>query len=129
VQPPADPSTLEEGSETVTPMSAGADARQPANPQSAPAETVAESAEGGEAEPAPEAQPAAEPAPEAQPAAAQEPAPAAADPAPAAQETAPAAEEPAPAAEEPAPTDADAGEAVAAGAAGETSEQTTPESS
>ena len=31
----------------VTPMSAGADARQPANPTSAPAETVAESAEGG----------------------------------------------------------------------------------
>jgi small subunit ribosomal protein S2 len=46
VQPPADPATLEEGSETVTPMSAGADARQPANPTSAPAETVAESAEG-----------------------------------------------------------------------------------
>jgi small subunit ribosomal protein S2 len=43
---PADPATLEPASETVTPMSAGADARQPANPQSAPAETVAESAEG-----------------------------------------------------------------------------------
>jgi small subunit ribosomal protein S2 len=43
---PADPATLEPGSETVTPMNAGADARQPANPQSAPAETVAESAEG-----------------------------------------------------------------------------------
>jgi small subunit ribosomal protein S2 len=43
---PADPATLEPGSETVTPMSAGPDARQPANPQSAPAETVAESAEG-----------------------------------------------------------------------------------
>jgi small subunit ribosomal protein S2 len=43
---PADPATLEPGSESVTPMSAGADARQPANPQSAPAETVAESAEG-----------------------------------------------------------------------------------
>ncbi|MCW3033004.1 MAG: ribosomal protein [Solirubrobacterales bacterium] len=49
----ADPATLEPASETVTPMSAGADARQPANPQSAPAETVAESAEGdGEAAPA-----------------------------------------------------------------------------
>jgi small subunit ribosomal protein S2 len=43
---PADPATLEPASETVTPMSAGADARQPANPQSAPAETIAESAEG-----------------------------------------------------------------------------------
>jgi small subunit ribosomal protein S2 len=43
---PADPSTLEPASETVTPMSAGADARQPANATSAPAETVAESAEG-----------------------------------------------------------------------------------
>jgi small subunit ribosomal protein S2 len=43
---PAAPATLEPASETVTPMSAGADARQPANPQSAPAETVAESAEG-----------------------------------------------------------------------------------
>ncbi|HEY0515684.1 MAG TPA: 30S ribosomal protein S2 [Solirubrobacteraceae bacterium] len=46
VQPPAEPATLEEGSETITPMTAGADARTPANPQSAPAETVAESAEG-----------------------------------------------------------------------------------
>ena len=54
----ADPATLEPGSATVTPMSAGADARQPANPQSAPAETVAESAEGDA--PAPDA-PAAEP--------------------------------------------------------------------
>jgi small subunit ribosomal protein S2 len=43
---PADPATLEPASETVTPMSAGADARQPANATSAPAETVAESAEG-----------------------------------------------------------------------------------
>ncbi len=52
VQPPADPATLEEGSESVTPMSAGTDARQPANPTSAPAETAAESAEGaGEAPP------------------------------------------------------------------------------
>jgi small subunit ribosomal protein S2 len=59
---PADPATLEPASETVTPMSAGADARQPANPQSAPAETAAESAEGdgqapearvGEGSPAP----------------------------------------------------------------------------
>jgi small subunit ribosomal protein S2 len=102
VQPPADPATLEEGSATVTPMSAGADARQPANPRSAAAETVAESAEGAGAEPAP--------AP--QPAATQEPAPAAEEPVPEA-ETAP----------------ADAGETVAAGAAGENSEQTTPESS
>src|SRR6185312_2775032 len=47
VQPPADPATLEEGSESVAPMTAGADARQPANPTSAPAETAAESAEGG----------------------------------------------------------------------------------
>jgi small subunit ribosomal protein S2 len=55
---PADPATLEPGSETVTPMSAGADARQPANPQSAPAETVAESAEGdGQAAEAPPAEP------------------------------------------------------------------------
>jgi small subunit ribosomal protein S2 len=43
---PADPATLEPASETVTPMSAGADARQPANATSAPAETVTESAEG-----------------------------------------------------------------------------------
>jgi small subunit ribosomal protein S2 len=51
---PAAPATLEPASETVTPMSAGADARQPANPQSAPAETVAESAEGdGQAPEAP----------------------------------------------------------------------------
>ena len=47
VQAPADPATLEEGSESITPMSAGHDERQPANPTSAPAETVAESAEGG----------------------------------------------------------------------------------
>jgi small subunit ribosomal protein S2 len=61
----ADPATLEPASETVTPMSAGADARQPANPQSAPAETVAESAEGdGEAAPA-EARPAEAPPAEA----------------------------------------------------------------
>jgi small subunit ribosomal protein S2 len=76
---PADPATLEPASETVTPMSAGADARQPANPQSAPAETVAESAEGdGQAveaqsaegsAPAPESDEAAQPAPEAAPAA------------------------------------------------------------
>jgi small subunit ribosomal protein S2 len=53
---PADPATLAPAVESATPMNAGTDARQPANPQSAPAETVAESAE-GEA-------PAAEPAPE-----------------------------------------------------------------
>jgi small subunit ribosomal protein S2 len=60
VQPPADPATLGEGSETVTPMTAGADARQPANATSAPAETVAESAEGDgtQAEPPPPAEPA-----------------------------------------------------------------------
>ncbi|MEA2209720.1 MAG: small subunit ribosomal protein [Solirubrobacteraceae bacterium] len=75
---PADPATLEPASETVTPMSAGADARQPANATSAPAETVAESAEGDgpAAAPAPaettpaeapaeaSGEPAAEPAPE-----------------------------------------------------------------
>jgi small subunit ribosomal protein S2 len=76
---PADPATLEPASETVTPMSAGPDARQPANPQSAPAETVAESAEGdglaAEAQsaeasaPAPESDEAARPAGEAAPAA------------------------------------------------------------
>ncbi len=54
---PADPATLEPGSVSVTPMSAGVDARQPANPQSAPAETVAESAE-GETPSAPEPEPA-----------------------------------------------------------------------
>jgi small subunit ribosomal protein S2 len=59
---PADPATLEAGAETATPIRAGADSRQPANVQSAPAETVAESAEGdgpGPEAPAPEA-PAAE---------------------------------------------------------------------
>ncbi len=56
VAAPADPATLEPGSESVTPMSAGADARQPANPTSAPAETVAESAAGD----APAAEPAAQ---------------------------------------------------------------------
>jgi small subunit ribosomal protein S2 len=76
---PADPATLEPATETVTPMSAGADARQPANPQSAPAETVAESAEGdgqaAEAQsaegsaPAPESDEAAQPAGEPPPAA------------------------------------------------------------
>jgi small subunit ribosomal protein S2 len=127
VQPPADPATLEERSESVAPMSAGADARQPANPQSAPAETVAESAEGGGAEPEPDAQPAPaeEPAPTAQEPADAAQAKAAQEPAPTAHE--PAGEAQAKAAEEPAP--ADAGEAVAAGTAGETSEQTTPESS
>jgi small subunit ribosomal protein S2 len=67
---PADPTTLEPGSATVTPMSAGADARQPANPQSAPAESVAESEE-ADGPPAPaagaaDAQPDA-PAPQEQP--------------------------------------------------------------
>jgi small subunit ribosomal protein S2 len=55
---PADPATLEPSAESPTPMNAGTDARQPANPQSAPAETVAESAE--DDAPAPAA-PAAEP--------------------------------------------------------------------
>jgi len=74
---PADPATLEPGQESVTPMSAGPDARQPANPTSAPPETIAESAAGdappAEAPPAPaepEAAPAA-PEPEAEPAAAE----------------------------------------------------------
>jgi small subunit ribosomal protein S2 len=68
VQPPADPATLEEGSESVTPMNAGHDERQPANPTSAPAETVAESAEAdGTPDVAAEAQaPVAPPAGEAQ---------------------------------------------------------------
>jgi small subunit ribosomal protein S2 len=43
---PADPATLEPTAESPTPMRAGADARQPANPQAAPPETAAESAEG-----------------------------------------------------------------------------------
>jgi small subunit ribosomal protein S2 len=43
---PADPATLEPGSESPTPVSAGADARQPANPRSVPPETVLESAAG-----------------------------------------------------------------------------------
>jgi small subunit ribosomal protein S2 len=55
-QAPADPATLEPAAESPTPMNAGTDARQPANPQSAPAETVVESAEGDA--PAPEAPPA-----------------------------------------------------------------------
>jgi small subunit ribosomal protein S2 len=61
VQPPADPATLEEGSESVTPMNASPDARQPAKETSAAPETVAESAEGAAPEPE---QPAAAPAPE-----------------------------------------------------------------
>jgi small subunit ribosomal protein S2 len=81
VQPPADPATLEQGSASVTPMSAGTDARQPANPTSAPAETVAESEAGGEPAAAAEPQPQepTEPAPEpvAVPEAAEENAPAA----------------------------------------------------
>jgi small subunit ribosomal protein S2 len=80
VAPPADPATLEPGSESVTPMSAGADSRQPANPTSAPAETVAESEAGGPAQetppPAPETPP---PAPETPPPAAEAPAEAAAE--------------------------------------------------
>ncbi len=48
VAPAADPATVAPASESVTPMSAGVDERQPANPTSAPAETVAESAAGEE---------------------------------------------------------------------------------
>ncbi len=44
---PADPATLEPQTESPTPMTAGRDSRQPDKPQSAPAETAAESAEGG----------------------------------------------------------------------------------
>ncbi len=63
---PVDPATLEPGQESVTPMNAGIDERQPANPTSAPAETVAESAAGdGAPPPAPEPAPAAAQAPEA----------------------------------------------------------------
>ncbi len=69
VQPPADPATLEEGSESVTPMNASPDARQPAKETSAAPETVAESAEGAASEPEP---PAAAAEPE-QPAPAAEP--------------------------------------------------------
>ncbi len=65
---PADPATLEPAQESVTPMSAGADARQPANPTSAPAETVTESSAGDG-----EAPSAAEPAPPAPAAAAEAP--------------------------------------------------------
>ena len=58
---PADPATLEPQAESVTPMRAGPDARQPANPQSAPPETAQESAEGdAEAEAQPAAAQAAE---------------------------------------------------------------------
>ncbi len=52
---PADPVTLEPTQESVTPMNAEPDSRQPAKPTSAPAETAAESA--AEA-PAPEPEPA-----------------------------------------------------------------------
>jgi small subunit ribosomal protein S2 len=51
VQPPADPATLQEGSESVTPMNASPDARQPAKETTAAPETVAESAEGVAPEP------------------------------------------------------------------------------
>jgi small subunit ribosomal protein S2 len=51
VQPPADPATLQEGTESVTPMNASPDARQPAKETSAAPETVAESAEGAAPEP------------------------------------------------------------------------------
>ena len=119
---PADPATLEPGSETVTPMSAGADTRQPANPQSAPAETVAESAEGdGQAAEAPpsESPPAAE-APAAETPAAEAPeaeAPAA--------ET-PAAEAPEPPAQDGTSASAD-GDDSQQGSEAEKAEQTTTE--
>jgi len=61
---PADPATLQEGSESVTPMSAGTDTRQPANPTSAPAETVAESGAAEAPAEAPQAEAPAEPAAE-----------------------------------------------------------------
>src|SRR5258708_4483408 len=64
VQPPVDPATLEEGSETATPLTAGIDARQPANVTSAAAETVAESEE---ADGASAASPPADAAPESPP--------------------------------------------------------------
>jgi small subunit ribosomal protein S2 len=72
---PADPATLEPTAESTTPMRAGADARQPANPQAAPPETVAESAEGDAPEPKAPAEPAAEQAAssESEPAAPAEP--------------------------------------------------------
>ena len=76
VQPPADPATLEEGSESVTPMNASPDARQPAKETSAAPETVAESAEGAGAEPAPPQAPAPAEAPAPEAAAADAPAPA-----------------------------------------------------
>ena len=82
VAPPADPATLEPGSESVTPMSAGADSRQPANPTSAPAETVAESEAGGPTpETAPPAAETAPPAAETAPPAAEAPAETPAEPA------------------------------------------------
>jgi small subunit ribosomal protein S2 len=101
---PADPATLEPAQESVTPMSAGPDSRQPANPQSAPAETAAESADGGGAE---------------------APAPAAETTAPAAEAAAPAEQTPAaPAAEPEGQTD----EPQAPVPVAETSEQATVES-
>jgi len=64
---PADPATLEPTSESPTPMRGGADARQPANPQSAPPETAAESAEGDAPDPKPPAEPASEQAASSEP--------------------------------------------------------------
>ena len=61
VAAPADPATHEPTQESVTPMSAGAYKDDPVKPQSAPAETVAESEAG--AGPEPEAAPAAPEAP------------------------------------------------------------------
>ncbi len=63
VAAPVDPATLEEGSESVTPMNAGKDSRQPANVTSAPAETVQESAEADAPAPAAPEPPAVEEAP------------------------------------------------------------------
>jgi small subunit ribosomal protein S2 len=73
---PADPATLEPTAESTTPMRGGADARQPANPQAAPPETAAESAEGDAPEPKAPAEPVSEqPAsPEPEPPAPAEPA-------------------------------------------------------
>jgi small subunit ribosomal protein S2 len=127
---PADPATLEPGSETVTPISAGADARQPANPQSAPPETIAESAEGdgllAEAPPA-ESPPAEEPAAESVQPAEEPPAEAAAEEKAPAAERAEAAEPEPTQAAEPELTEAseppDGNGSPAAGS--ETAEQTT----
>jgi small subunit ribosomal protein S2 len=125
---PADPATLEPGQESVTPMSAGIDERQPANPTSAPAETIAESAAGdGAPPPAPEAEAPAPSAPEPAAPAAEPEAPAAEPEAPAAVAEAPAAVAPAAEAEA-APAETEQAAVAEPVGVAETSEQTTPES-